>query len=102
MFDRLRPTRYAADMTSLLRLAPTLFWTRILAAVCLLLAGSAAGRAADEKESTLTKVGQAAPPFTVTALDAKPFDLSAMKGKVVLVIRGVRPTGEHHRKGTGP
>ena len=72
-------------MTSLLRHAPTPLWTRILAAVCLVLAGSAAGRAVDEKESTLTKVCQAAPTFTVTTLDGKPFDLSAMKGKVVLV-----------------
>jgi len=84
-FDRLRPTRYAADMTSLPRLAPTPLWTRILGVVCLVLAGSAAGRSDDEKESTLTKVGQAAPTFTVTALDGKRFDLSAMKGKVVLV-----------------
>ena len=72
-------------MTSLPRLAPTPLWTRILGVVCLVLAGSAAGRSDDEKESTLTKVGQAAPTFTVTALDGKRFDLSAMKGKVVLV-----------------
>ncbi|MBM3884099.1 MAG: TlpA family protein disulfide reductase [Verrucomicrobia bacterium] len=72
-------------MTSLLRHAPAPLWPRILAAVCLLLAGSAAGRAVDEKESTLTKLGQLAPAFTVTTLDGKPFDLSAMKGKVVLV-----------------
>lgn len=72
-------------MTSLLRHAPTPLWPRILAVVCLVLAGSAAGRCADEKESTLTKVGQAAPPFTLTTLDGKPFDMAAMKGKVVLV-----------------
>lgn len=72
-------------MTSLLRHAPTPLWSRILTAVCLVFACSAVGRAADEEESTLTKVGQAAPTFTVTALDGKPFDLSTVKGKVVLV-----------------
>ena len=61
-------------------------WTGILVAAYLLLAGLVTGRSADERESTLTKVGQAAPPFTVTTLDGKPFDLSAMKGKVVFVI----------------
>ena len=61
-------------------------WTRNLATACLLLAGCATGRSADEQESTLTKVGQLAPAFTVTTLDGKAFDLSAMKGKVVLVI----------------
>lgn len=60
-------------------------WTRILAAACLLLAGFDTARSADERESTLTKVGQLAPAFTVTTLDGKAFDLSAMKGKVVLV-----------------
>ena len=65
-------------------LAP--LWTRILVSACLLLPGLVTGRSADEKESTLTKVGQAAPAFTVTTLDGKPFDLAAMKGKVVVVI----------------
>ncbi|HNQ88007.1 MAG TPA: TlpA family protein disulfide reductase [Verrucomicrobiota bacterium] len=64
-------------------LAPV--WTRILATACLLLAGFGPARSADEQESTLTKVGQRAPAFTVIKLDGKAFDLSAMKGKVVLV-----------------
>lgn len=84
-FDRFLPTRYAGGMTSLLRHAPAPLWTRILVSGCLLLPGLVTGRSADDKESTLTKVGQAAPTFTVTTLDGKPFDLSAMKGKVVLV-----------------
>ncbi|MBE7504196.1 MAG: TlpA family protein disulfide reductase [Verrucomicrobiales bacterium] len=58
---------------------------RILVAVCLLLLGVATIRAADDAESTLTKVGQPAPAFTVTTLHGKPFDLAALKGKVVLV-----------------
>ena len=51
-------------------------WTRLLATICLLLAGFATARSADEQESTLTKVGQSAPAFTVTTLDGKPFDQS--------------------------
>lgn len=61
-------------------------WTLTLMSVCLLLAGLVTGPSADEKESKLTKVGQTAPTFNVTAVDGKPFDLSAMKGKVALVI----------------
>jgi len=68
-----------------LRLARMPIWSRILVPACLLLAGFAGLRAADEQKSTLTKVGQAAPTFKATTLDGKPFDLSAMKGKVVLV-----------------
>lgn len=36
-------------------------------------------------ETTLTVVGQSAPPFTVTTLGGEPFSLAAHKGKVVLV-----------------
>lgn len=70
--------------TLTLRLAARLRM-RILVTVCLLLIGVGAIRAADEAETTLTKVGQAAPGFTVTTVDGKPFDLAALKGKVVLV-----------------
>jgi len=41
--------------------------------------------AANEQESTLTKVGQPAPDFTVKTLDDKEFSLKAHKGKVVLL-----------------
>lgn len=37
------------------------------------------------EETTLTKVGQDAPLFTVATLDGQPFSLGAHKGKVVLV-----------------
>jgi hypothetical protein len=51
----------------------------------MLLVGLGATRSAAEAETTLTKVGQPAPAFRVTALDGKSFDLAAMEGKVVLV-----------------
>ena len=38
-----------------------------------------------EAESTLTKVGQAAPVFEATTLEGVKFDLKALKGKVVVV-----------------
>jgi peroxiredoxin len=72
-------------MNALTRLLPARLRMRILAAVCLLLLGVEAIRAADEAETTLTKVGQPAPAFTVTTLDGKTFDLAAHKGRVVLV-----------------
>lgn len=37
------------------------------------------------EETTLTAVGQQAPPFTVATLGGEPFSLAAHKGKVVLV-----------------
>lgn len=37
------------------------------------------------EETTLTTVGQPAPPFTIATLDGAPFSLAAHKGKVVLV-----------------
>ncbi|MBK8164393.1 MAG: TlpA family protein disulfide reductase [bacterium] len=37
------------------------------------------------EETTLTVVGQSAPPFTVATLGGEPFSLAAHKGKVVLV-----------------
>lgn len=55
----------------------------ITAALSLLLTLSAF--AANEQESTLTKVGQPAPDFTVKTIDQKEFNLKAHKGKVVLV-----------------
>lgn len=67
-------TGYAAGMNWSFRTIRPPVWTRILAAACLLLAGFDTARSADEQESTLTKVGQAAPALTVTALDGKPFD----------------------------
>ena len=42
-------------------------------------------QAADEQESTKTKVGQPAPDFTVKTLDQKEFNLNEHKGKPVLV-----------------
>jgi peroxiredoxin len=39
----------------------------------------------DMEGTTLTKVGQAAPPIHITTLDGKNFDLKDAKGKVVLV-----------------
>jgi peroxiredoxin len=72
-------------MNALSLLLATRLRMRILAVVCLLLVGGGAIRAVDDAETTLTKVGQPAPAFTVTTLDGKAFDLAAMKGKVVLV-----------------
>ena len=37
------------------------------------------------EETTLTKVGQTAPDFTVTTLDGRPFHLDAERGKVVVL-----------------
>jgi peroxiredoxin len=41
--------------------------------------------ATEEEETTLVKVGQAAPEFHITTLDGQNFDLKDAKGKVVLV-----------------
>ena len=82
---KVKRTGYAAGMNWSFRTIRPPVWTRILAAACLLLAGFDTARSADEQESTLTKVGQPAPAFTITTLDGRLFDLSAMKGKVVLV-----------------
>ena len=41
--------------------------------------------AGPEEDSTLTKVGQSAPAFTVTTVEGKEFSLQANRGKVVLV-----------------
>jgi peroxiredoxin len=35
--------------------------------------------------TTLTKVGDKAPVFSCTTIDGKPFDLSSMKGKIVMI-----------------
>ena len=55
----------------------------------LVIAASAAllftASAADQKEGTLTKVGQSAPAFSVTALDQQVYDLNKLKGKLVLI-----------------
>ncbi len=67
--------------------------TLILAAVCgVLLAAACAKTKSGHKDpeaevaaSTLTKVGDMAPDFTVTQLDGEAFTLSALRGKVVLV-----------------
>ena len=68
---KVKRTGYAAGMNTMPRSTLAPFWTRILAAACLLLAGFDTARSADEQESTLTKVGQLAPAFTVTTLDGK-------------------------------
>ncbi|HXR05537.1 MAG TPA: TlpA disulfide reductase family protein [Verrucomicrobiae bacterium] len=39
----------------------------------------------EEEETTLTRIGQAAPEIRVTTLDGKNFDLKEAKGKVVLI-----------------
>jgi len=57
---------------------------KILLLACGLLVFSAMA-ATEEEETTLTKVGQAAPEFRATLLDGKTFDLKDAKGKVVLV-----------------
>jgi len=82
---KVKRTRYAATVNTMPRSTLAPGWTRVLVPACLLPAGLVAGRSADDRESTLSQVGQAAPTFTVTALDAKPFDLPAMKGRVVLL-----------------
>ena len=55
----------------------------VLFVLTLMLAVSA--KAADQEESTLTKVGQTPPDFTVRTLDKKEFNLKAHAGKPVLV-----------------
>jgi len=54
----------------------------LAACVGLALVSSFAG---PEEDATLTKVGQAAPEFTVKTVDGKEFSLAEAKGKVVLV-----------------
>lgn len=41
--------------------------------------------AQDEKESTLTEVGQAVPSFKLTTITGEEFDIHKMKGKTVLI-----------------
>ncbi len=41
--------------------------------------------AQDEKESTLTEVGQAVPSFKLTTITGEEFDIQKMKGKTVLI-----------------
>lgn len=50
-------------------------------------AGYSGGDSSDPtaEETTLTKVGQMAPDFSVNDLDGQPFTLSQQKGKVVLI-----------------
>jgi len=57
-------------------------------AVCVLAFGYAshgAWAASDEETTTLTKVGDVAPPFDFTTLDGKHVDNASVKGKVVLL-----------------
>jgi peroxiredoxin len=57
---------------------------KLLGLICCLIVFSIFA-ATEEEETTLTKVGQTAPEFSVTTLDGKIFDLKDAKGKVVLV-----------------
>jgi len=53
--------------------------------IALLVAATFAARADDEAEGTLTQIGQEAPPFECTTLKGEKFDLSDLRGKVVVV-----------------
>ncbi len=59
-----------------------------LFAICSLAVGCSGGRGGDTptpEETTLTRVGQTAPDFTLPNLDATEFTLSDARGKVVLI-----------------
>jgi peroxiredoxin len=58
-----------------------------IATLCLtvLLACTAAARAADEEETNKTKLGDAVPNFTITTLDGRTLTPASLKGKVVLI-----------------
>ena len=57
---------------------------QLLLAVLLLSIASLA-LSQDQAESTVTKMGQKVPQFVASTLDGKTFDISQMKGKVVLI-----------------